>query len=105
MNNPSPTSRFRSLCCRIAIAITSIFLSDSFFAQNVQVDRARLLQSQIQPQTQLVPTGSPSGVENGQAAASPNDADLGEQQILKQTEQYRAFTDRKSTRLNSSHVS
>jgi hypothetical protein len=92
MNNPSPTSRFRSLCCRVAIAIASIFLSDSFFAQNVQVDRAQLLRNQFQTQSPFVPSVSPSGVEEGRAAASPNDADLGEQQILKQTEQYRAFT-------------
>lgn len=51
-------------------------------------DRAQLLQNQIQP-----PVGTlPEGVENGHAALSPNDADLGEQAILKRSEAYQPFT-------------
>lgn len=45
-----------------------------------------------QTESPFVPTISPNGVDDGRAAASPNDADLGEQEILKGAEQYRAFT-------------
>ena len=38
------------------------------------------------------PTVPPSGVEGGNVAAAPGDADLGEQQILKRTEEYQPFT-------------
>lgn len=37
-------------------------------------------------------TVPPSGVEGGQVPAAPGDADLGEQQILKRTEEYQPFT-------------
>jgi hypothetical protein len=90
VSNLSPTPRFRFLCCRVAIVVVSIFLADSSFAQSVEVDRAQLLRSQTE--SPFVPTISPNGVDDGRAAASPNDADLGEQEILKGAEQYRAFT-------------
>jgi len=55
---------------------------------SANADRAQLLQSQTQP-----PLGPvPEGVENGHVAASPNDADLGEQAILKRTAAYEPFT-------------
>lgn len=59
-------------------------------AQGTAADRARLLsqQSQIQP----VGVGTANGVEQGYAAPSPNDSDLGEQAILKRVEQYQPFT-------------
>jgi hypothetical protein len=38
------------------------------------------------------PSTVPSGPESGNVAAAPGDADLGEQQILKRTEEYRPFT-------------
>jgi hypothetical protein len=72
--------------------LAAFFLSvapDSL-AQTVQVDRAELLRSQLQPP--FVPTTSPNGVEDGRAAPSPNDADLGEQAILKRAEEYQPFT-------------
>jgi hypothetical protein len=40
----------------------------------------------------IVDTGSTAGVENGQAVATPNDADLGVQQILKRRTEYEPFT-------------
>jgi hypothetical protein len=60
-------------------------------AQDVSVqDRAQLLRN---------PTTSPSdpyseenGVDNGRAAESSNDADVGEQEILKRVERYEPFT-------------
>ena len=57
----------------------------------INVDRARLLrnQAQIQQPFSSEPT---DGVDQGYAAASPNDPDLGEQAILKRNERYKAFT-------------
>lgn len=59
-------------------------------AQTSDADRARLLRSQstIQP-PESIPA---SGVDQGYAAASPNDSDLGEQAILKRVEKYEPFT-------------
>lgn len=59
-------------------------------AQTSDADRARLLRSQstIQPPESL----PASGVDQGYAAASPNDSDLGEQAILKRVEKYEPFT-------------
>ena len=59
-------------------------------AQGTAADRARLLQNQ----SNFTPpsTVSPSGVDQGYAAASPNDSDLGEQAILKRVEKYEPFT-------------
>src|SRR5262249_58038682 len=37
-------------------------------------------------------TTPPSGVEGGNVAAAPGDADLGQQQILKRVEEYQPFT-------------
>ena len=54
------------------------------------VDRAQLLQGQTQPP--FAQGVSPEGVQGGHAAASPNDADLGEQEILKHVERYEPFT-------------
>jgi hypothetical protein len=57
--------------------------------QGSAADRARLQQSQV-----LVPptsTTTPEGVDQGYASGSPNDSDLGEQQILKQAEKYEPF--------------
>src|SRR5438132_2621546 len=59
-------------------------------AQTAPVDRAQLLQSQTQPP--FGPGTTPSGVTDDHAAASPNDTDIGEQQILKRTEEYQPFT-------------
>jgi hypothetical protein len=56
-------------------------------AQSSQdVDRAQLGRTQTD-----VGYGT-SGVENGQAVSTPNDADLGEQQILKRSDTYQPFT-------------
>ncbi len=65
-------------------------LAQQMSAQSVDVDRAQRTQSQTE--SPLVQEVAPSGVEGGTAAASPNDADLGEQEILKREERYQAFT-------------
>jgi len=54
------------------------------------IERAELLRGQTAPP--LPPGVSPTGVQEGQAVPSPNDTDLGEQQILKQVEEYQPFT-------------
>jgi Putative beta-barrel porin 2 len=59
-------------------------------AQTTQVDRAQALQIQTQPP--FGPSTMPEGTEDGHAAASPNDADLGEQQILKRAPEYQPLT-------------
>src|SRR5256885_5473559 len=68
-------------------------LAEASFAQasnSQDVERANLLQDQTQPA--LGTSGSQEGFEDGHAAASPNDADLGQQEILKRVTQYQPFT-------------
>lgn len=60
-------------------------------AQQVQVqDRAQLLRNQSPLSTD--PYSEENGVENGRAVESENDADIGEQQILKRVERYEPFS-------------
>jgi hypothetical protein len=59
-------------------------------AQSTDADRARLLRSQS---TITAPESvTATGVDQGYAAASPNDSDLGEQAILKRVEKYEPLT-------------
>src|SRR5688500_13455672 len=59
-------------------------------AQGVQVqDRAQLLRP---PTTQTDPYSEENGVEDGRAVESPNDPDIGEQEILKRIQRYEPFT-------------
>ncbi|HEY3662567.1 MAG TPA: hypothetical protein VGL24_05385 [Chthoniobacterales bacterium] len=60
-------------------------------AQTSDADRARLLTSQSTA-PQIPGSVSSNGVDQGYAAASPNDSDLGEQAILKRVEKYEPFT-------------
>ncbi len=85
-------STFRPRMLGLLFVITVGLGVDSATAQGNAADRARLLQSQTT--TALPATGGapPSGVENGYAASSPNDTDLGEQAILKRVEKYEPFT-------------
>ncbi len=52
-------------------------------------NRTQLLGGQANP---TLPTVPPSGEAQGYAVASPNEKDIGEQQILKQIEEYKPFT-------------
>ena len=64
---------------------------NSLSAQEVSVqDRAQLLRSPTNPPSD--PYSEENGVDNGQAVESENDADVGEQQILKQVQRYEPFT-------------
>lgn len=60
-------------------------------AQEVSVqDRAQLLRDQTRLQSD--PYSEENGVEDGRAVESPNDPDIGEQEILKRIERYEPFT-------------
>jgi hypothetical protein len=54
------------------------------------IDRAQL--SQNQTQSPFLPGVSPNGVVDDHAVSSPNDSDLGVQEILKRNEEYMPFT-------------
>jgi hypothetical protein len=89
-SRPMP-NRLRSRVASILISSALFFTAASFgFGQNSDADRAQLLQSQTQPG--IGGQFSSEGIENGHAASSPNDADLGEQQILKRVEEYKPWT-------------
>jgi hypothetical protein len=74
------------------MAVTCIVASiASVRAQQVSVqDRAQLLRNSGPIPTD--PYSQENGVDNGRAAESPNDADIGEQEILKRVERYEPFT-------------
>ena len=83
-------SSFRLLNCLLLLLIATLLAAPWARAQSTDADRARLLQSQ----STFTPSAnaSASGVDQGYAAASPNDSDLGEQAILKRVEKYQPFT-------------
>lgn len=82
--------RFRLAICLLATVALAAAVN-SLKAQQVSVqDRAQLLQNPIGPQNDAY--DEENGVDNGQAVESPNDADLGEQQILKHIQRYEPFT-------------
>jgi len=74
----------------LAVACVVAF-SISVSAQQVQVqDRADLMRKS--PPAATDPYSEENGVDNGRAVESPNDADVGEQEILKRVERYEPFT-------------
>jgi hypothetical protein len=74
------------------LATMALFVSGvSLRAQQVSVqDRAQLLRNPTTSPTD--PYSEENGVDNGRAAESENDADVGEQEILKRIERYEPFT-------------
>src|SRR5256885_4178832 len=67
-----------------------VALNSSLQAQAVSVqDRAQLLRPPASPTD---PYSEQNGVENGRAVGTENDADVGEQEILKRIERYEPFT-------------
>jgi hypothetical protein len=73
-----------------AIMLFLLAPSGSVRGQIVQLNQIALVQAQNQP---LVQSTTPStGMAGNEVPASPNDADLGEQQILKRAETYQPFT-------------
>src|SRR5207302_5401843 len=63
------------------------------FAQTApDADRAQLSQNQLGSPLGTAPETTSEGVEDGHAAATPNDEDIGQQEILKRAAQYQPFT-------------
>ena len=81
----------RSLIVGIALFCSAVPLCVFGQSPTQDVDRARLLQNQTRLQQD--PYGEENGVaDDGRATASPNDPDLGEQEILKRSQYYQPFT-------------
>jgi hypothetical protein len=72
-------------------AAAAVLVAGSLQAQNPgqSQDRAQLLRSQARPSYD---PDARSGEDQGYAVASPNDKDLGQQQILKRAAEYNPFT-------------
>lgn len=94
MSRVSDVPRFR---CRFLGALFCVLSFFAFAGRGVaqnpasqNIDRAQL--TNTQPGSPFAPEVTPNGVQQGEAAASPNDTDLGEQQILKRVEEYQPFT-------------
>src|SRR2546430_13567152 len=82
--------RFR-LAAKLLTAVAALAPFSFLNAQQVSVqDRAQLWRSSTPPPSD--PYSEENGVDNGRAAESPNDADVGEQEILKRIERYEPFT-------------
>ena len=76
------------LPCAIGLLAT-VGLTTALNAQDISVqDRAQLLRP---PVSQTEPDDEEDGVENGRAVESPNDPDIGEQEILKRIQRYEPF--------------
>jgi hypothetical protein len=87
---PGLSNRFRLIASLLMTVVAAGPLS-RLNAQQVSVqDRAQLLRSS--PPSATDPYSEENGVDNGRAAESPNDADIGEQEILKRIERYEPFT-------------
>ena len=82
--------RFRllaNLLAMLAVVVPVTLLE----GQQVSVqDRAQLLRTS--PPSSSDPYSEENGVEDGRAVESPNDADIGEQEILKRIDRYQPFT-------------
>jgi hypothetical protein len=78
------------VCATIAVAMASEAFAQIAIRPTAtsSQNRADILRNQATP----FGTPTPTSEENGYAAASPNDKDLGEQQILQRQEEYLPFT-------------
>jgi hypothetical protein len=81
-----------TICCLALIFLCAYRLNgQTVEASNQQsVERADLLRTL--PSVSAAPGISPTGTEGGYAATTPNNADLGEQRILKRVEEYKPFS-------------
>jgi len=84
--------RFNLLVALIGAGTMSILAATSFAQMAPDADRAQLSQNQVESPVGATPGVTPEGVEDGHAAASPNDADIGQQEILKRVTQYQPLT-------------
>lgn len=79
------------LAAGLLAALVIVANGQSLSAQQVSVqDRAQLLRSPTTSPTD--PYSEENGVDNGRAVATENDADVGEQEILKRVERYEPFS-------------
>ncbi len=85
-------NRFNLLVALIGAGTMSILAATSFAQTAPDADRAQLSQNQVESPVGAAPGVTPEGVEDGHAAASPNDADIGQQEILKRVTQYQPLT-------------
>src|SRR6478672_10818357 len=78
------------LVAGLLATISLLACTEPLRAQQVQVqDRAQLLRP---PGSTSDPYSEENGVDNGRAVSTENDADVGEQEILKRIERYEPFT-------------
>ena len=82
--------RFKGRFAAILSASLLLWMADWSAGQTVQADQAQLAREQSP--TQFGTNAPPSGIADGHAVSTPNDSDLGEQQILKRVEEYQPFT-------------
>lgn len=80
----------RVFCYLAFVFALCLAFGQQSFSQTVAPDQRELIRSQAP--SPFGPNASPSGVEGGQAVSTPNDSDLGEQQILKRVQEYQPFT-------------
>jgi hypothetical protein len=78
----------RSFCGLVAGLCVLFFSTSKSSAQTA--NQAQLTREQAPPA--FPTTAPPTGAEGGNVATAPGDADLGEQHILKRTEEYQPFT-------------
>ena len=86
------TSEARGRIRAIVVSGLLLFLFGTPFAAQAQTVQTNQAQLARETQPGFTPTPAPGTVETGQAVASPNDADLGEQQILKRAPEYQPFS-------------
>ena len=79
-------------CSHLAAGLlAALVIAAPVYAQQISVqDRAQLLRSPTTSATD--PYSEENGVVNGRAVESENDADIGEQEILKRVERYEPFS-------------
>jgi len=83
--------RFNLSVALICAALSFAIRGQSAAQTGSDADRAQLSQNQLQSSNGFGPETT-AGVEDGHAAASPNDDDIGQQEILKRVPQYQPLT-------------
>src|SRR5438477_8745919 len=83
------TSLQKSILGKSSVLLLLIALVKVSSAQTIQLNIAQMSRDQVT----TAPTApiTTTGADNTEVVASPNDADLGEQQILRRTETYQPF--------------
>ncbi len=76
--------------CGLVTTLCVLFFTSANESSAQTANQAQLTREQAP--SAFAPTVPPSGIEGGNVAAAPGDADLGEQRILKRVEEYQPFT-------------